>query len=92
MAASASHGTVRLTIRYTTYAPTQVSVDYWLKGSKGALHLGETKGHFARQGVFREDAHVSDRAMTKVLAARSFIVQVGIPAAPSSASDTRASD
>lgn len=83
VAASASRGVVRLTIRYTTYVPTQVSVDYWLKGNKGALHLGETKRHFARQGVFREDAHLSDRAMSKVLAARAFIVEVGIPAAPS---------
>lgn len=81
--ASASQGTVRLTVHYTAFTPTNVTVDYWLKGSKGALHLGETKRHFARQGVLREDAHVSDRAMGKVLAARSFIVQLGIPAAPS---------
>jgi hypothetical protein len=84
VAASAAHGVVRLTIHYTSYAPTNVTVDYWLKGSKGSLQLGETKRHFARQGVFREDTHVSDRAMSKVLAARAFIVQLGIPAAPSS--------
>lgn len=84
VAASASQGVVRLTIHYTAYIPTEASVDYWLKGSRGALHLGETKGHFARQGVFREDAHVSDRAMSKVLAARAFIVQLGIPDAPPS--------
>jgi hypothetical protein len=84
VAASATPGVVRLTIHYTSYAPTNVSVKYWLKGSKGSLQLGETKRHFSRQGVFREDAHVSDRAMSKVLAARAFIVQLGIPAAPSS--------
>lgn len=83
VAASATHGVVRLTIHYTSYAPTSVSVNYWLKGGKGSLQLGETKRHFARQGVFREDAHVSDRAMSKVLAARAFIVQLDIPAAPS---------
>ncbi|HEV7400488.1 MAG TPA: hypothetical protein VGN84_09475 [Solirubrobacterales bacterium] len=81
--ASSAHGVVRLTIHYTSYTPTNVSVDYWLKGGKGSLQLGETKRHFARQGVFREDAHVSDRAMAKVLAARAFIVQLDIPAAPS---------
>ncbi|HEY6550413.1 MAG TPA: hypothetical protein VIY71_04350 [Solirubrobacterales bacterium] len=74
---------VRLTIHYTSYAPSNVTVNYWLKGGKGSLQLGETKRHFARQGVFHEAAHVSDRAMTKVLAARAFIVQLGIPAAPS---------
>lgn len=84
VAASSSHGLVQLTIHYTSYAPTNVSVNYWLKGSKGSLQLGEAKRHFSRQGVFREDAHVSDRAMSKVLAARAFIVQLGIPAAPSS--------
>lgn len=83
VAASATPGVVRLTIHYTSYVPTNVSVKYWLKGSKGSLQLGETKRHFSRQGVFREDAHVSDRAMSKVLAARAFIVQLGIPAAPS---------
>lgn len=84
VAASATPGVVRLTIHYTSYAPTNVSVKYWLKGSKGSLQLGETKRHFSRQGAFHEDAHVSDREMSKVLAARAFIVQLGIPAAPSS--------
>lgn len=81
--ASAAHGLVRLTIRYTSYTPTNVAVDYWLKGSKGSLQLGETKRRFGRQGVFREDAYISDRAMAKVLAARAFVVQLGISGAPS---------
>jgi hypothetical protein len=83
VAASASNGVVRLTIHYTSYTPANVSVDYWLKGGKGSLQLGETKRHFARQGVFREDEHLSDHAMDKVLAARSFIVQLDIGGAPS---------
>lgn len=83
VAASASRRDVRLTIHYTSYVPTSVNVDYWLKGGKGSLQLGETKRHFARQGVFHEDAHLSDHAMSKVLAARAFIVQLDVPAAPS---------
>jgi hypothetical protein len=82
VAASTANGTVRLTVHYTSYTPTNVTVDFWLKGGKGSLQLGETKRHFNRQGVFREDLRVSDRAMGKVLAARTFIVQLGIPAAP----------
>lgn len=81
--ASTARGVVQLTIRYTSYEPTNIGVDYWLKGSKGSLQLGETKRHFGRQGVFHEEAHLSDHAMSKVLAARAFIVQLGIPAAPS---------
>jgi hypothetical protein len=83
VAASSSRGSVRLTIHYTAYEPADVSVDYWLKGSKGALHLGASKRHFTRQGVFREEAHLNERAMAKVLAARAFIVQLDIAAAPS---------
>jgi hypothetical protein len=83
VAASSTHGVVRLTIRYTSYAPTNVSVNYWLRGAKGSLQLGETKRHFGRRGVFREEAHLSDHAMSKVLAARAFIVQLDIGAAPS---------
>ncbi len=82
--ASAGHGMVRLTIHYTSYTPTDVTIDYWLKGSKGSLQLGQTKRHFGRQGTLHEDAHVSDRAMSKVLAARTFVVELGIPATPSS--------
>jgi hypothetical protein len=81
--ASAAHGVVQLTIRYTSYTPISVSVNYWLKGSKGSLQLGETKRHFGRKGVFHEEAHLSEHAMSKVLAARTFVVELGIPAAPS---------
>jgi hypothetical protein len=83
VSASAARGVVRLTIHYTSYTPTSVNIDYWLKGNKGSLQLGETKRHFARQGVIREEEHLSDHAMSKVLAARAFIVQLGITAAPS---------
>jgi len=83
VAASAASGTVRLTIHYTSYSPANVGVDYWLRGGKGSLQLGETKHHFGRQGTIHEDTHVSDRAMIKVLAARVVIVQLDIAAAPS---------
>jgi hypothetical protein len=83
VAASATSGVVRLAIHYTSYSPANVSVDYWLKGGKGSLQLGETKRHFGRQGTFHEDVHVSDRAMVKVLAARVFIVQLDIATAAS---------
>lgn len=83
VAASTAHGVVRLTIHYTSYAPGNVTVNYWLKGSKGSLQLGASKHHFNRQGVIHEEEHLSDRAMSKVLAARAFIVQLDIGAAPS---------
>jgi hypothetical protein len=80
--ASVTHDVVGLTIHYTATTPTNVTVDYWLKGSKGSLHLRQTKKHFASQGVFRNSEHLSDRAMAKVRAAHAFVVQLDIPAAP----------
>lgn len=80
--ASANHDMVGLTIHYTATTPTNVTVDYWLKGSRGSLHLDQAKRHFASRGVFRDSEHLSDRAMTKVRAAHTFVVQLGIPAAP----------
>lgn len=84
VAASASHGVVQLTVRYTSYEPADVTVGYWLKGGKGSLQIGQAKRHFSRQGIFRDEEHVGDRAMSKVLAARAFIVQLDIAGAPPS--------
>lgn len=81
---SSGHNSVRLTIHYTSYTPGDVTVVYWLKGDKGSLQLGKAKRHFARQGALRENTHLSDRAMEKARAARAFIVQLDISAAPPS--------
>lgn len=80
--ASTAHDVVRLAIRYTSYAPTNVTVDYWLKGGKGSLQMKEAKRHVGTRGVLRASEHLSERAMGKVRAARSFVVRLAIPAAP----------
>jgi hypothetical protein len=80
--ASTTHDVVRLSIRYTSYTPTNVIVDYWLKGGKGSLQMKEAKRHVGPRGVLRTSEHLSDRAMSKVRAARTFVVQIAIPAAP----------
>jgi hypothetical protein len=81
--ALSDHDVVRLTIHYTSYTPTNVSVDYWLKGGRGSLQLDGAKQHFNQRGVFQEAEHLTDRAMGKVRAARTFVVRLSIPAAPS---------
>lgn len=80
---SAAHNLVQLTIHYTANTPTTVGVDYWLKGGKGSLHFNGSRSHFAERGTFRDSEHLSDRAMEKVEAARAFVVELDIPAAPS---------
>jgi hypothetical protein len=74
---------VRLVVRYTSFAPAEVVVGYRLSGGKGSLNLGEAKGRFSRQGVFRVTEQLTNAQMTKLRAARRFTVDLDIPAAPS---------
>jgi hypothetical protein len=50
---SGGHDRVRLQVRYTTTAPTPVTVDYGLHGRRGSLFLGSEKKRFGRKGVLR---------------------------------------
>ena len=79
---SAAHDKVRLVLRYTALAPTEVAVDYRLKGGKGSLQFNEARKHFATRGVFRANETLNEAQMNRVLAAKSFEVQLRIPAAP----------
>lgn len=78
-----THDKARLVIRYTSLAPAEVTVDYRLKGGKGSLQLGEAKQRFGKSGIFRTTESLSDTQMAKVRAAKSFSVQLRIPATPS---------
>ena len=78
-----SRDRVGLVLRYTSLAPTEVGVDFKLKGSKGSLGLGRAKQRFTKKGVFRLTSQVSESKMERVRAAKSFTVDLSIPAAPS---------
>lgn len=78
-----SRDRVRLVIRYTSLAPADVTVDYWMKGKKGPLSLGHAKQRFSKKGLFRLTEKLSDSEMAKVRAAKGFMVKMEIPAAPS---------
>jgi hypothetical protein len=77
-------GTLRLALQYTARTPTKVDIDYWLKGGKGSLQLGSATRHLERQGTLHLTSHLDEREAVKVRAARSFIVDLDLPAAPSS--------
>jgi hypothetical protein len=80
---AASHrDRVRLQVRYTSTAPTPVSLAYGLHGSKGSLYLGGEKKRFARRGVLRLDRNLSEAQMAKVMAAKSFTVRLRVLDAP----------
>ena len=76
--------TLRLALQYTARIPTKVNIDYWLKGGKGSLQLDSTTRHLGRQGTLHLTDHLDEREAAKVRAARIFIVDLDLPAAPSS--------
>jgi hypothetical protein len=82
--AQLNSGTLRLALQYTARTPTRVSVDYWLKGGKGSLQLGSATRHLERQGTLHLTNHLDEHEAAKVRAARIFIVDLDLPAAPSS--------
>ena len=75
-------------IRYTSFSPADVFVDYRLSGGRGSLNLGEARQRFAKKGLFRVTEKLSEAEMEKVRAARRFTVDLNIPAAPTSAAAT----
>jgi hypothetical protein len=77
-----AQGKVHLTLRYSMLSPAGVAVNYRLAGKRGSLDLGRTRRRFGSQGVLQLTTHLSEAKMAKVLAARSFTVELDIPAAP----------
>jgi len=78
-----AQGKVRLSIHYTSTEPTEASVSYRLKGSKGSLRFPESRQHLAKSGQIRLSENLSKAAMSKALAAKGFKVELRIPEAPS---------
>ena len=76
---------------YSTYAPAQGKLDFWLKGGRGSLQLGAASDHLSERGALHQSAHLGALEMGKVNAARAFIVQLEVPGTPAYCSryDTR---
>ena len=75
--------TVRLALDYTLDKPTKVTVEYWLKGSQGALQLKPLRRHMGRHGSLHGVERLSPREMAKVRAARAFVVDLEMAGTPS---------
>jgi hypothetical protein len=69
-------------IRYTTFAPASVAVDYTFDSGKRPQRLGAATRHFTASGLFRVTEKLSRKEMAKVLTTRSFTVNMEIAAAP----------
>ena len=68
---------VRLAVTYTARTAAAVRVELSLRGGRGPLRLGEDRARFGRTGTYRSSERLTERELGKVLAARSFIVDVG---------------
>ena len=78
-------GKLRLVLRYTTDSPTQVGIDFWLRGGKGAMNgHGSARRQLNRNGVLRLGRHVDTQAQDEMRTARVVIVQLKAPQAPPS--------
>ncbi len=78
--------TVRLTLGYTTYAPTAATVDYSFSGGRGSLRIDTVKRHLGRSGVLRLTKSLSDAQMAKVQPGGHFTVRLHSAEAPGSCS------
>ena len=70
---------MRLTLGYTTFAPTAATVEY---GAKKDPHLGTVHRQLGRSGVLRLSKHLAGKQMTKVETSGRFTVTIHVPEAP----------
>ena len=75
---------VRLSIRYTAYAPGSIQFAYWLRGGRGPLSLGNDRGRLGTRGVIRDTDTLSSAQMSRALAARNFTIRLRPAHAPRS--------
>lgn len=75
---------LRLTVHYKTLKPATVNVEAGLRGSKGALYLGNDHARFRRSGVYRDTFALPEKKMNKALAARDFKVELQVVNTPPS--------
>jgi hypothetical protein len=75
-------GRIQLTVRYKTYAPTEVSVGLKLKDRKGSLTLEHATKHLGAGGVLRLTTKVDDAVLERAEAAHEFDVSLRAPETP----------
>jgi hypothetical protein len=73
---------LRLTIRYTTFEPTEATIDYRLRGGKGSLHLPQVRQRLGEQGTVRVTEPLSETQAERARAAHDFAIQFRIADAP----------
>jgi len=67
---------VVLVLHYTAPVPTRAQISYRLRGARGGLAMGTERRRLAGNGALRDVKTLSAAKMARVLAARSFEVEV----------------
>jgi hypothetical protein len=75
-------GEVRLSIRYLTWSPTQVTVGLKLRDHKGAVAIERATRHLGAKGVLHLTTKLGTAVMERALAAREFDVSLRAPETP----------
>ncbi len=73
---------VRLTLRYSTYEPTEVSVGLKFKDHKGSVTIARTTRHLGAKGVLRLTAKLGAATMERARRASEFDVALHAPGTP----------
>lgn len=75
-------GKVRVSVRYDSFSPATFTLDYSLRGGKGGLHLGSARAQLHRAGVFHDTLAVGHSGLSKLAAARQFVVELHAVGSP----------
>jgi hypothetical protein len=78
----ANEDKLRLTIRYTTFEPTEATIDYRMRGGKGSLHLPQVRQRLGEQGTVHVAEPLSEAQAGRARAAHDFAIQFRIADAP----------
>ncbi|HEY2052756.1 MAG TPA: hypothetical protein VGH14_02350 [Solirubrobacterales bacterium] len=73
---------VRLSVRYRTYAPTQVTVGLKLKDHKGSVAIEHATKHMGGKGILHITTDLDEAVMERAVAASEFDVSLRAPETP----------
>jgi hypothetical protein len=73
---------VRLSIRYQTYAPTQITVGLKLKDAKGSVAIEHATKHLGSKGILHLTTKLGAAVMDRAAAASEFDVSLRAPETP----------
>jgi hypothetical protein len=78
---------VRLSVRYQTYAPTEVTVGLKLKDRKGSIAIEHSTKHMSVKGVLHITTELGTAVMERALTATEFDVSLRAPETPGFCAD-----